>query len=234
MSVLPVVYVVDGDTGTRFSLRHLLQTEAMTVRTFRTGEEFLRGHDPSAPGCALLDVCLPCQSGLALQQTLLTTHSERVVLFMAGGSDVGACVQAMKAGADDFFVKPFDGAAILAAVRHAIARDAHARKVREELASIRSRLCTLTAREYQVLQQVVIGRLNKQIAASLGIAEKTIKVHRARAMEKMRVDTLAELVRQTVQVEVAALADDGLYRPPAPFVSHAPPSTHGGYSMHHP
>jgi FixJ family two-component response regulator len=211
MNAHPVVYVVDDDTGIRCALLRLLQAEAMTVQAFGTAEEFLQAHDPLAPGCVVLDVCLPCLGGLALQQALLETECERFIVFMAGCGDVAvtACVQAMKAGAVDFLVKPFHDSDILAAVHNAIARDEHARKVRLELASIRARLATLTSREHQVLQQVVVGRLNKQIAAALGIAEKTIKVHRARVMEKMGVDTLAELVRRSVEIEVGALIEDG-------------------------
>jgi FixJ family two-component response regulator len=209
MNADPVVYVVDDDPGSRCALRHLLQAEAMSVQAFSTGEEFLLAHDPLAPGCVVLDVCLPYLDGLALQQALLATACERFVVFMAGRGDIGACVQAMKAGAVDFLVKPFPDRDILAAVHNAIARDEHARKVRLELASIRARLATLTSREHQVLQQVVVGRLNKQIAAALGIAEKTIKVHRARVMEKMGVDSLAELVRKSVEIEVGALIEDG-------------------------
>jgi FixJ family two-component response regulator len=215
MNAQPVVYLVDDDPGVLRAVRHLLQAEAMTVRAFGTAEEFLLAHDPLAPGCAVLDMCMPRLSGLAVQQALLAGDSERFIVFMTGRGDVAASVQAMKAGAVDFLVKPFDDDDLLAAVQHALALDEHARKVRLELESIRWRLATLTPREYQVLQHVVVGRLNKQIAADLGIAEKTIKVHRARAMEKMGVGTLAELVRKTVEVEVGALAEDGLDGQPA-------------------
>lgn len=210
MNVQPVVYLVDEDPADQRAVSRLLQAEAMTVQAFGTAEEFLLAHDPLAPGCVVLDTCLPCLSGLGLQQALLEADSERFIVFMAGGGDVAASVQAMKAGAVDFLVKPFHAEDFLSAVHVALDRDAHARRVRLELESIRWRLGTLTPREYQVLEQVVVGRLNKQIAADLGIAEKTIKVHRARAMEKMGVGTLAELVRKTVEVEVGALVEGGL------------------------
>lgn len=222
MNAEPVVYVVDDDPGIRCALRSLLQAEAITVQAFGTGEEFLLAHDPLAPGCLVLDVCLPYLSGLALQQALLATDSERTLVFMADCGHVAACVQAMKAGAVDFLVKPFREQEMLAAVLHAIAKDEDARKLRLELASIRLRLSTLTSREYEVLQQVVVGRLNKQIAADLGIAEKTIKVHRARAMEKMGVGTLAELVRKSVEVEVGVLVQPGLDHQSAPRVKQRP------------
>jgi two-component system response regulator FixJ len=215
MNPQPLVYLVDDDPGVMRALRRLLQAESMNVQAFATAEEFLLAHDPRAPGCAVLDMCLPGLSGLALQQVLQASGSQRFIVFMTGRGDVAASVQAMKAGAVDFLLKPFGDDNFLAAVHDALARDAHARKVRLELEAIRWRLATLTPREYQVLQHVVLGRLNKQIAADLGIAEKTIKVHRARAMEKMGVGTLAELVRKTVEVEVGALVEHGLDGQPA-------------------
>jgi two-component system response regulator FixJ len=215
MNPQPLVYLVDDDPRVMRALRRLLQAESMNVQAFATAEEFLLAHDPLAPGCAVLDMCLPGLSGLALQQALQASGSQRFIVFMTARGDVAASVQAMKAGAVDFLLKPLDDDDFLAAVHDALARDAYARKVRRELEAIRWRLATLTPREYQVLQHVVLGRLNKQIAADLGVAEKTIKVHRARAMEKMGVGTLAELVRKTVEVEVGALVEHGLDGQPA-------------------
>jgi FixJ family two-component response regulator len=208
MDVEPVVYLVDDDNLEKQALCRLLQAEAMTVRAFGTADEFLRAHDPLAPGCAVLDICLPGLGGLGLQRALLESDSERFIVFMTGRGDVAASVQAMKAGAVDFLVKPFPYGDLVAAVRNALAMDEHARKVRLALASIQRCLDSLTPREHQVLRHVVEGRLNKQIAADLGIAEKTIKVHRARAMEKMCAGSLAELVRKTFAVEVGALLED--------------------------
>lgn len=208
MDAEPVVYLVDNDQLERQALCRLLQAEAMTVRAFGTADEFLRAHDPLAPGCAVLDIGLPGLGGLGLQRVLLEADSERFIVFMTGRGDVSTSVQAMKAGAVDFLVKPFHDADFVAAVRSALAMDENARKVRVALASIQRCLATLTPREHQVLRQVVEGRLNKQIAADLGIAEKTIKVHRARAMEKMGAGSLAELVRKTVAVEVGTLVED--------------------------
>lgn len=208
MNAEPVVYLVDDDHTEKQALRRLLQAQAMAVQAFGTAEEFLRAHDPLTPGCAVLDICLPGPGGLGLQRALLESGSERFIVFMTGRGDVAASVQAMKAGAVDFLLKPFRDGEFVAAVRSALARDEHARKVRGVLESIRRCLTTLTPRELQVLRQVVEGRLNKQIAADLGIAEKTIKVHRARAMEKMGAGSLAELVRKAVEVEVGALVED--------------------------
>jgi FixJ family two-component response regulator len=209
MNDQPMVYLVDDDPGVLRALRRLLQAEAMAVQAFGSAEEFLVAHDPLAPGCVVLDICLPHLSGLAIQQALLATDSARFIVFMTGRGDVAASVQAMKAGAVDFLVKPFHDEAFLGAVRDALAKDEHARTIREEIEAIRWRLATLTPRELEVLRHVVVGRLNKQIAADLGIAEKTIKVHRARAMEKMGAVTLAELVRKTVKAEDGIVADDG-------------------------
>ena len=210
MKAEPVVYLVDDNPAEKQALRCLLQAEAMTVHAFGTADEFLRAHDPLAPGCAVLDICLPGMGGLELQRTLLESDSERYIVFMTGPCDVAASVQAMKAGAVDFLLKPFQDSVFLAAVRSALARDEHARQVRAALGSIRGCLSTLTLRERQVLRHVVDGRLNKQIAADLGIAEKTVKVHRAKAMEKMGAGSLAELVRKAIAVEVGALVEDRL------------------------
>jgi two-component system, LuxR family, response regulator FixJ len=211
MSFEPVVYIVDDDPGVLKALSRLLRAEGFAARAFSSAEEFLLAHDPLAPGCVVLDICMPQLDGLALQQALLASASERCIIFMTGHGDVAASVQAMKAGAVDVLTKPFHDEEFLAAVRNAISRDEHARKVRSALQSIRWRMATLTPREYQVLQHVVLGRLNKQIAADLGIAEKTIKVHRARAMEKMGVASLAELVRVTVEADVGAVAEHFLF-----------------------
>lgn len=200
-----VVYLVDDDAGVLKSLARLLKAEGLGVRTFQTAAGFLREHDPGVAGCVVLDMCLPDLGGLALQHALLESGCERPIIFMTGFGDVAGSVQAMKAGAVDFLSKPCDEAGLLAAVRAAIARDEDARRVRCELQRIRGRLASLTPREHEVLQQVVFGRLNKQIAADLGIAEKTIKVHRARAMEKMGASSLADLVRKTVELEVGAV-----------------------------
>jgi FixJ family two-component response regulator len=202
-----LVYLVDDDPVLSRALRRLLQLEGYAVQAFATAEDFLLAQDPDQPGCVVADLLLPGMDGLALQQALLTAGGERAVVLMSGHGDVATGVRAMKAGALDFLVKPFDDAAFLGAVRAALAKDRHERRVALELQSVRGRLATLTPREYEVLEHVVVGRLNKQIAADLGITEKTIKVHRARAMEKMGVCTLAELVRKTLEVEVGAVVN---------------------------
>jgi FixJ family two-component response regulator len=202
-----VVYLVDDDAGVLKSMGRLLQAEGFEVRAFQSGQAFLGEHDPGAPGCVVLDMRLPDLGGLALQQALLAAHCERPIVFMTGFGDVADSVQAMKAGAVDFLTKPCDEEDLLRAVHGAVERDEQARRVRSELERIQGRLASLTPREHEVLLQVVDGRLNKQIAADLGIAEKTIKVHRARAMEKMGASSLADLVRKTFELEVGAVVD---------------------------
>lgn len=203
-----VVYLVDDDPGVLKAMSRFLRTEGYAVQAFNAANEFLRAHDPRVPGCAVLDMLMPDVDGLALQQALLESDCERFIVFVTGHGDIDSSVQAMKAGAVDFLTKPFDDKEFLAAVHSAIAKDEQARKVRSELQSIRLRMNRLTPREHEVMQHVVAGRLNKQIAADLGIAEKTIKVHRARAMEKMGAASLAELVRITVEADVGAIAED--------------------------
>jgi FixJ family two-component response regulator len=206
-----VVYLVDDDAGVLKSMSRLLQAEGFEVRAFQTAQAFLHGHDAGVTGCVVLDMRLPDLGGLALQHTLLDSGCERPIVFMTGFGEVADSVQAMKAGAVDFLTKPCDDEDLLRAVRGAVERDEQARRVRSELERIQGRLDSLTPREHEVLLQVVDGRLNKQIAADLGIAEKTIKVHRARAMEKMGASSLADLVRKTFELEVGAVVDHALH-----------------------
>jgi two-component system, LuxR family, response regulator FixJ len=205
MNPEPVVYLVDDDAAVRNALARLLGADGLAVQAFGAASEFLRAHDRSVPGCVLLDMCLPDLDGLAVQQALLQAGSDRPVVFMTGVGGVAESVCAMKAGAADFLTKPCDETLLLDAVHAAIERDLRRRGVRRELDAIAGRMASLTPREHEVLTHVVDGRLNKQIAADLGIAEKTIKVHRARAMEKMGASSLADLVRKTFELEVGAV-----------------------------
>jgi FixJ family two-component response regulator len=204
----PVVYLVDDDPGVLKAVTRLLQAEGFPVQAFSTAAGFLHAHDPALPGCAVVDLRLPDMDGLDLQQALLGAGEERAIVFVSGHADVEQGVRAMKAGAVDFLTKPCDDGALVGAVRHALARDARERRERCELQRIRGHLESLTRREHEVLQHVVAGRLNKQIASDLGIAEKTIKVHRARAMEKMCAGSLAQLVREVLEVESGAVFED--------------------------
>jgi FixJ family two-component response regulator len=205
-----MVYLVDDDPGVLKAMTRLLEAEGMAVCAFSSADSFLRAHDPETPGCAVVDVCMPGLGGLALQQELRRGGATRAVVFVTGHGDVEQGVRAMKAGAVDFLTKPFDAGDFVGAVRRALEHDRHDRAVRCELQRIRGHLDSLTRRERQVVRHVVAGRLNKQIASDLGIAEKTIKVHRARAMEKMGVGSLAQLVREMVEVEAGAVIEDEL------------------------
>jgi FixJ family two-component response regulator len=207
MNEQAVVYLIDDEPCLLRALQRLLEAEGYATQAFSSAEDFLRAHDPDRPGCVVTDLCLPGLDGLSLQRTLCALGSERAMVLMTAYGDIATGVHAMKAGAVDFLVKPFDDEAFLAAVRNALAKDQYDRKVLQELQMVRGRLALLTPREHQVLEHVVTGRLNKQIAADLGITEKTIKVHRARAMEKMGVRTLAELVRKTLEVELGTVID---------------------------
>jgi len=189
------VSVIDDDALVLRSLDRLLQSRGFEVHTYSSPQAFLEQHDTGTPGCIVMDLSMPGLSGLELQQALARAADRRPVVFISGRSSVEASVRAMKAGAVDFLTKPFDEADLVAAVRAAVEKDRASREGLAERAAINLRLSTLTPRERDVLGRVVAGKLNKQIAAELGTAEKTVKVHRARMMRKMQFDSLAELVR---------------------------------------
>jgi FixJ family two-component response regulator len=192
-SATPCVTVVDDDTMVLRALDRLLRATGLAVQAFSSAEEFLRSRP--VPGCVVMDLSMPGHGGLELQRALAEAADSRPIVFISGHGTVPASVEAMKAGAIDFLTKPIDEARLLGAVRQALDKDRALRARDAQRASITARLTTLTEREREVLAQVVAGKLNKQIAADLGTAEKTIKVHRARMMRKMEVDSLAELVR---------------------------------------
>jgi len=191
----PTVYLIDDDSSVLRGLGRLLDSAGMKFAAFDSSLEFLRCFDPAAPGCLVLDIAMPGLNGLELQQALAARRSELPIVFLTGQGDIATSVQAMKRGAADFLTKPVDDRALLAAIRDAFEKNRAHREAREELAQIERRLATLTAREREVLERVVSGWPNKQIAAALGTVEKTIKVHRARVMQKMGAQTLADLVR---------------------------------------
>lgn len=189
------VTVVDDDSLVLRALDRLLRSAGFEVRTFSSAQDFLDQPSPAAPGCVVMDLSMPGLDGLQVQQALAAGADSRPVIFISGHGSVPSSVEAMKAGAIDFLTKPLDEMKLLGAVRIALDKGRAVRAKDAERAAITARLATLTAREAQVLARVVEGKLNKQIAAELGTAEKTIKVHRARMMRKMQVDSLAELVR---------------------------------------
>ena len=197
------VFVVDDEPPVVKALERLLRAEGYEVRGFLSSQAFLEEHDAAIPGCAVLDIAIDGISGLELQRLLANSRCERPVVFLTGHGDIPMSVHAMRAGAVSFLTKPIQAQELLDAVRLALENDRKAREARGRLAVIECRLGTLTAREREVLEHVVSGRLNKQIAADLGTAEKTVKVHRGRVMEKMRARSVAELVRLCDQAGVA-------------------------------
>jgi len=195
------VFIVDDARPMRMALSHLLGAAGYQVCTFESAERFLKEQDTDAPGCLVLDVYLPGLSGLDLQRLLGEMPSALPIVFLSGTSDIQISVHAMKAGAVDFLTKPIEDQRLLAAVEQALRRDAEQRRDRAIRDVIQQRMKELTPRERQVMEQVIRGRLNKQIAVDLGIHEKTVKVHRARVMPKMGVRSVAELVQLTARAQ---------------------------------
>jgi len=190
------VFVVDDDPSVRKGLARLMKSAGYTVETFASAREFLdKEQHQSGPSCVVLDVRLPGLSGLDLQQELKRYAFAPSVIFITGHGDVPTSVRAMKDGAVDFLTKPVNDRDLLRAVEQAVVRNAESRTRQSELLELQRRADTLTSREREVMALVVRGFLNKQVAVVLGTVEKTIKVHRARVIEKMQVESLAELVR---------------------------------------
>jgi RNA polymerase sigma factor (sigma-70 family) len=190
----PTVFVVDDDASIRRALRRLIESVGLEVETYASGLEFLGKMERHKPGCLLLDVRMPGLGGLELQERLAAERILLPVVFLTGHGDVPMTARAMKAGALDFIQKPFNEQELLEAVMRAIEEDGRRRAREAERDSVRERVNQLTPREREVFSLVASGKMNKEIAAEFGISEKTIKVHRARVMEKMGADSLAELV----------------------------------------
>jgi FixJ family two-component response regulator len=208
------VFVIDDEPAVRKSLSRLLITSGYRVRSFESAEIFLAQQDSAVPGCLLLDVCLPGLSGMELQRALIVSPRARPIVFLTGRSDIQIGVDAMKAGAVDFLKKPIDCKLLVAAIDQALRLDAERRLEGAIRSTIQRRFDALTPRERQVMEQVIRGRLNKQIAADLGAGEKTIKVHRGRVMSKMQVRSVPELVRLGAWLGIAldaALRDSRLH-----------------------
>lgn len=199
----PSVFVVDDYPPLRRSISRLLHTAGFIVAAFASAEEFLAQYDPQALGCLVLDLAMPTLNGLELQRILAKTGSLLPIIFLTGTADIPRSVQAMKQGASDFLTKPVNDEDLLAAVRVAIEKNRALHREQAELSEIRARLATLTPREREVLEYVVAGKLNKQIAGELGTVEQTVKVHRAHLMQKMKAHSVAELVRLTQRCSIS-------------------------------
>ena len=190
-----IVFVIDDDASVRKSLSRLLRSAGFDVETFATAELFLEREHYNGIGCLVLDVRMPGISGIDLQDELSKADYSMPIVFITGHGNIPMGVEAMKKGAVDFLPKPFEDEELLQAVREAIAKDTQGRANHAEVHEVQERIALLTARERDVFRYVITGMLNKQIAYALGIAEKTVKVHRGRIMEKLDVDSVAELVR---------------------------------------
>jgi FixJ family two-component response regulator len=203
--VEPVVLVVDDDAAVRSGLESLLRSVGLRARSFASPQELLDAPQPAGPACLVLDIRLPGSSGLDLPATLAAAGFRPLpVIFITGYGDVPMSVQAMKLGAVDFLLKPFREQQLLDAVHLALEADRVARQERAELEELRRLYATLTPREREIMGLVAAGRLNKQIAADLGLSEVTVKVHRGQVMRKMRAGTLADLVKIALRLDLSA------------------------------
>lgn len=198
------IFVIDDEASVRKAIERVLRAAGLTVTTYASPQEYLENYDPNVPGCLVLDLAMPGFSGHDLQESLAAEGNAPPIIFLTGRADIPDSVRAMKRGAVEFLTKPVDDCTLIDAVRNAVEKDRIDRAMRADAAAIRKRLATLTPRELEVFRHVIAGQLNKQTAAELGTVEKTIKVHRARVMEKMQVKSLAELVLLAAQVGVTS------------------------------
>jgi len=202
-----LVFLIDDDRSVRKGVSRLLRSAGYRNEVFESASDFLAREQHPGPACVIVDVRMPGLNGMDLQETLIQHGREEQLIFITGHGDISMCAQAMKAGAVDFLPKPFRDDELLGCVERALIRSAEQRRRRAEENAARALLGLLTPRELEVTQLVVVGMLNKQIAGELGTAEKTVKVHRGRAMRKLHVTSVAELVRLTEKACLAPVAN---------------------------
>lgn len=205
-NAMPIVFIVDDDISVRESLELLVRNENWKPETFASAQEFLNRPSTLAPSCLVLDLSLPGLNGLELQKQLAVEHLDLPIIFITGCGDVPKSVQAMKAGAVEFLTKPLDYEVLVSAIRNALQRSRAALAQDSEMRELRDRYTSLTPREQQVMALVVSGLLNKQVGGELGISEITVKAHRGRVMQKMKANSLADLVRMAAKVKPASPA----------------------------
>jgi RNA polymerase sigma factor (sigma-70 family) len=205
----PTVYVVDDDASTRELLAWLMKRHGIAAQVFADARSFLKMYRPEFPGCLVLDLDMPGMSGLDLQQYLKEQRVLLPVIFLSGRADVPKAVRAVKEGAVDFIEKPFDYRRVVALIEECLRRDAEARAGRDRRGAICERLSQLTQREREVLDLVVAGRMNREIAEKLDISIKTVEAHRSRIMEKLEVSSVAELVQAKLVAEALIPANGG-------------------------
>jgi FixJ family two-component response regulator len=201
----PIVFVVDDDPAVCVAVKRLIRSVGIEVQTFSSAQEFLQSKRPDVPGCLVLDVRLPDLSGLDLQQELATANIDLPIIFVTGHGDIPMSVRAMKAGAVEFLTKPYREQDLLEAIQHGIRQHRTKREQRAEIIELQNRYELLTLREREVFPLVAGGLLNKQVGAQLGASEKTIKVHRGQVMQKMKADSLAELIRMAERLKITSI-----------------------------
>jgi FixJ family two-component response regulator len=202
-----LVFAIDDDPSMRRGLARLLRSAGYKDEIFESASNFLKREQHPGPACVIVDVRMPGLNGMDLQETLIQHRREEQLVFITGHGDISTCAQAMKAGAVDFLSKPFRDDELLQCIERALVRSAEQRRRSAEVNEARRLLDLLTPREFEVMQLVITGMLNKQIAGELGTAEKTVKVHRGRAMRKLNVTSVAELVRLTEKACLAPAAN---------------------------